>query len=64
MNFKLRVMTHELISGMSGGLILAVQGLFFLEKGTEPWQLGLLLGAAVVSTIPRFVISNVMSSGI
>ena len=50
MSLKARVMAHQTISGITGGMFLAVQGLFFLEKGAEPWQLGLLLGAAVVST--------------
>ena len=50
MNFKSRVITHEAISGVTGGLFIAIQGLFFMEKGAEVWQIGLLFGAAVVST--------------
>ena len=50
MNFKSRVITHEFISGLTGGLFIAIQGLFFMEKGAEVWQIGLLFGAAVVST--------------
>ena len=33
MNFKIRMITHEVISGLGFGLFLAIQGIFFLEKG-------------------------------
>ena len=50
MNFKARLITHELFSGVTFGIFLAVQGMFILEKGVEVWQIGLLFGAVVVST--------------
>ena len=50
MNFKARLITHELFSGVTFGIFLAVQGMFILEKGVEVWQIGLLFGAVVIST--------------
>jgi len=50
MSFKLRLITHEFLSGITFGMFLAVQGVFILEKGVEVWQIGLLFGAVVVST--------------
>jgi|LGVF01.2.fsa_nt_gb MFS family permease len=50
MNFKARLITHELFSGLTFGIFLAVQGMFILEKGVEVWQIGLLFGAVVIST--------------
>lgn len=32
MNFKARVITHELFSGVTFGIFLAVQGIFILKK--------------------------------
>lgn len=50
MNFKARLITHELLSGLTFGIFLSVQGMFILEKGVEVWQIGLLFGAVVVAT--------------
>ena len=50
MNFKARLITHELFSGLTFGIFLAVQGMFILEKGVEVWQIGLLFGAVVIAT--------------
>lgn len=50
MNFKARLITHELFSGVTFGIFLAVQGMFILEKGVEVWQIGLLFGAVVIAT--------------
>ncbi len=50
MNFKARLITHELFSGVTFGIFLAVQAMFILEKGVEVWQIGLLFGVVVIST--------------
>ncbi len=50
MNFKARLITHELFSGLAFGIFLAVQGMFILEKGVEVWQIGLLFGTVVIAT--------------
>lgn len=39
MNFKARLITHELFSGVTFGIFLAVQAMFILEKGVEVWQI-------------------------
>jgi len=49
MNFKTRMITHEVISGLGYGLFLAVQGIFFLEKGMDLWMIGIIFGAIGVS---------------
>lgn len=51
MNFKTRMITHEVISGLGFGLFLAVQGIFYLEKGIEVWQIGVLGGAFGIATV-------------
>ena len=51
MNFKARMITHALFSGVTFGTYIAVQGMFILEKGIEVWQIGLLFGAVVISTV-------------
>lgn len=50
MNFKARLMIHELLSGLTFGIFVAVQGMLILEKGVEVWQIGLLFGTVVVAT--------------
>lgn len=50
MNFKSRIIAHELMAGLTLGIFVAVQGILILEKGVEVWQIGLLFGAIVVST--------------
>jgi len=50
MNFKARLITHELLSGFTFGIFIAVQGMLILEKGVEIWQVGLLYGTVVVAT--------------
>ncbi|MEE9453892.1 MAG: MFS transporter [Paracoccaceae bacterium] len=44
MTFRTRLISHEIISGLGFGLFLAIQGVFFLEKGLELWQIGVLFG--------------------
>ena len=50
MNFKARLITHELFSGVTFGIFLAVQAMFILVHGVEVWQIGLLFGVVVIST--------------
>ena len=50
MRFRDRMIVYEFLGGASGGLFLAVQGLFFMEKGVEVWQIGLLFGMVGVVT--------------
>ena len=50
MSFIKRMIVHEVLSGFGFGLFLAVQGVFFLEKGVEVWQIGVLFGAIALST--------------
>lgn len=49
MNFKLRMITHEGISGLGFGLFQAVQGIFLLEKGMDLWMIGILFGTSGVA---------------
>ena len=49
MNFKARMITHEVISGLGYGLFLAVQGIFFLEKGMDLWMIGIISGTIGVA---------------
>ena len=44
------MITHELFAGVTFGILLAMQGMFILEKGVEVWQIGLLFGTIVAST--------------
>jgi DHA1 family quinolone resistance protein-like MFS transporter len=48
--FKFRIATHELLSGVTFGIFLAVQGMLILEKGIAIWQIGILFGTVVIST--------------
>ena len=50
MKFKFRIATHELLSGVTFGIFLAVQGMLILEKGIAIWQIGILFGTVVIST--------------
>ena len=50
MNFKSRMITHEVLSGLGFGLFLAIQGIFFLEKGIDLWMIGVIFGTIGVST--------------
>ncbi len=50
MNFKTRLITHEIISGLGFGLFLAIQGVFFLEKGLELWRIGVVFGVLGTAT--------------
>ncbi len=45
MSFKMRMVLHEVINGLGFGLFLAIQGVFFLQKGLELWQIGLVFAA-------------------
>lgn len=45
-SFKTRMQLHEFILGVGFGLFLAIQGVFFLDRGVEVWQIGLVLGIA------------------
>ena len=49
MNFKTRMITHEVLSGLGFGLFLAVQGIFFLEKGMDLWMIGIISGIIGIS---------------
>ena len=51
MNFKARMITHEVVSGLGYGLFLAIQGIFFLEKGMDLWMIGVIFGATGVATL-------------
>lgn len=46
-----RLIIHNAFIGLSGGLFLAIQGVFLLEKGVEVWQIGLLLGTYAFSSM-------------
>jgi len=49
MNFTTRLVTHEMIGGAAMGLFLAVLGVFFLQKGLDVWQIGLVFGTMALS---------------
>lgn len=63
MNFKTRMITHEVISGLGYGLFLAVQGIFFLEKGMDLWAIGIIFGtlgaAAFLLEMPLGAVADI-----
>lgn len=50
MSFKMRLIFHELLGGVGFGLFLAIQGVFFLQKGLDLWQIGVVFGVIVAAT--------------
>ncbi len=50
MSFKARMITHEAFGGLGFGLILAVLGVFYVEKGLSLWQISILFGTTGAAT--------------
>jgi len=44
------MITHEALSGLGFGFILAVLGVFYIEKGLSLWQISILFGTTGAST--------------
>ena len=50
MSFKLRMISHEALGGLGFGLILAILGVFYVEKGLSLWQISILFGTTGAAT--------------
>ncbi len=44
----MRMQIHEFLLGIGFGVFLAIQGVYFLDRGLEVWQVGVVLGIAPV----------------
>ncbi|HHG83943.1 MAG TPA: MFS transporter [Bacteroidetes bacterium] len=63
LSFRTRMQIHEFITGIGFGLFLAIQGVFFLDRGIDVWQVGLILGvapaAAAIFEVPLGALADV-----
>jgi len=59
MTFKFRMITHEALGGLSFGLILAVFGVFYVEKGLSLWQISILFGTTALFEMPCGALADI-----